>query len=246
MYKLAQGWVDPKLECRMAAHMRAWQESRQAPVKRRLETHPFVTISRQAGCQGFTVAHQLMDLLNVRFRPAIPWVAYDRELLGKVAEELHVRRDILDGLDGRYRDAMTEFFDAILNLRMDESLVFRKLAEVMRSLAIHGHAVLLGRGGYLLTQDLKNGFHIRLVAPREWRVERMAAIREVSREEAGRIVEQLQKERDCFIHTFFMQDPERPFYHDLVIDNSRFSDVQLAELVFDALVVKFGSALCGE
>ncbi len=246
MYKLAQGLMDSKVECRMAAHMRAWQESQQAPVKRQLETHPFVTISRQAGCQGFTLAHQLMDVLNGRFHPAIPWVTYDRELLGKVAEEMHVRREILDTLDGKCRDAVTEFCDAILNLRMDESLVFRKLAEVMRALAIHGHAVLLGRGGYLLTQDLKNGFHIQLVAPREWRVERTAALHQVNREEAGRIVDQLQKERDRFIHNFFIHDPDRPFYHDLVIDNSRFNDAQLAELVLAALVVRFGAAQCGE
>ncbi len=246
MYKLSPALVAPTLDFRMAAHMRAWQDNRQAPVKRQLETHPFVTISRQYGCQGLSLAHQLVDMLNVRFRPSIRWVAYDREVLGKVANELHVRREILDALDGRYRDAITEFIDAVLNIRMDESLVFRKMAEVMRSLAIHGHAVVLGRGGYLLTQDLKNGFHVRLVAPREWRVERTAVIREVSHEEAGHIVDQLQKERDRFIHTFFTQDPDRPFYHDLVIDNSRFNDTQLAELVFDALVVRFGSALCGE
>jgi cytidylate kinase len=246
MYKLSPAMMTPKLECRLAAHARAWQESQLAHVKRKLETHPFVTISRQYGCQGLSLSHQLVDMLNVRFRPSIPWVAYDRELLEKVAEELHVRREILDGLDGRYRDAVTEFCDAILNLRMDESLVFRKLAELMRSLAVHGHAVLLGRGGYLLTQNLKNGFHIRLVAPREWRVERTAVLRQVNLEEAGHIVDQLQKERDRFIRTFFTQDPDRLFYHDLVIDNSRFNDAQLAELVFDALVVKFGSALCGE
>ena len=246
MYKLSQGWVDPKLESRMAAHLRVWQTSRQAPVTRPLETLPFVTISRQAGCQGFTLAHQLMELLNVRFRPSIPWVAYDQELLGKVAAELHVRREILAAVDGRYRDAMTGFFDALLNLRMDESLVFRKMAEVMRSLAIHGRAILLGRGGNLITQDLKNGFHIQLVAPREWRVERMAAIRQVSRAEAGAIIDQVQKERDRFFHTFFTPDPARPFYHDLVIDNSRFNHEQLAELVLDALIVRFGAPLCGE
>ena len=60
---------------------------------------------------------------------------------------------------------MSEFFETILNKRVTETVVIRKIAEVIRSLAIHGHTIFVGRGSYLITQDLKTGLHIRLVAP---------------------------------------------------------------------------------
>ena len=162
------------LEARIAAHVHAWEQTRQSGKPRPPETLPFITISREFGCDAADVAQQLVKLLNERCKPIHPWVAYDRELLDKVASELHLSHDLMDALDGRRRDEMSELFETILNHKMDDALVYRKLAEVIRSLAVHGHSVLIGRGGYLLTQDLKTGMHVRLIAPRDFRIHAFA------------------------------------------------------------------------
>jgi cytidylate kinase len=244
MTKISHGWAAPDLETRIGAHVHAWAKTRQA-VRLRPETYPFVTISREFGCEALPLAQRLVEILNERCRPSIPWVAYDRELLDKVASELHLAREIVESIDGRRRDVMTELFNAVLNVKMDEALMFRKLAEVIRSLATHGHTVLLGRGGYLITQDLKTGLHVRLVAPREWRIHKVATDRNLTQAEAERIVAEGERERNRFLHTFFHQNPKHPFYHDLVIDSARFNLAQVAELIFTALAARFGQALVG-
>src|SRR5258706_15026922 len=116
------------------------------------------------------------------------WIAYDQELLDKVSDELHLARYVVVALDGRRRNEMSEVFDTILNTRVNDAVVFRKLAEVMRSLAIHGHTILVGRGSYLITQDLRTGMHVRLVAPRDWRIQKVASDREITQHEAEKIV----------------------------------------------------------
>jgi cytidylate kinase len=243
MTRISQGWVGSDVEARIAAHVHAWEKVKPLGDKRRLETYPFVCISREFGCEALPLAQHLVEVLNERCRPSIPWVSYDRELLDKVSEELHIQRAILDMLDGQRRDEMSELFDNIINRKVDDALVVRKLAEVIRTLATHGHSVLVGRGSSLVTQDLRNGMHIRLVAPRAWRVHTIAAVRNLSVAEAEKTVTEGEKQRKQYINTFFVLDPDFPFHHDLVIDNSRFNLVQITEIVFAALAARFGETL---
>ncbi len=243
MTRISQGWVGVDVEARIAAHVHAWEKVKPLAHTRRLETYPFVCISREFGCEALPLAQRLVETLNERCRPSIPWVSYDRELLDKVAEELHVRRDILDALDGGRHDEMSVLFDNIINRKVSDSLVVRKLAEVIRALAVHGHAVMVGRGSSLVTQDLRNGLHIRLVAPRAWRVHTIATVRNQTLQQAEKTVEEGEKQRQHYLETFFVIDPAQPFLPDLVIDNSRFNLVQIVELVFTALAARFGETL---
>jgi cytidylate kinase len=243
MSTLAHGWVKANLEARIAAHVHAWEKAKERGQPLAPEVYPFVTISREFGCEGSELAARLQEILNERCRPFFTWVAYDQELLHKVADELHLARGLVETIDGHRRAEMSELFDSILNRRMDEALVFRKMAEVIRSLAIHGHTILVGRGSYLLTQDLRTGMHVRLVAPREWRAHRIATDRGITYAAAAKLVEQGEHERQHYIRTFFTHDPSHPFLHDLVIDNSRFNLAQIAEIVFTALGARFGETL---
>jgi len=156
---------------------------------------------------------------------------------------MHLSRAIVESIDGHRRSEMSELFDSILNRKVDESVVFRKICRVIRSLATHGHAVLVGRGSYLITQDLKTGLHVRLVAPRAWRIHRVADVQQFSAHDAEKVVDQFEKEREKFIQTFFVHDPHKIHYHDLIIDNSRFNLAQIAEIVFTALGARFGETL---
>lgn len=245
MTKLSHGWVGSDVEARISAHVRVWEKIKPLGAHRTLETFPFVAISREFGCEGLPLAERLTEILNERCRPSIPWLAYDRELLDKVAEELHLRRDILDSLDGSRRDEMSELFDNIINRKVADAVVVRKLAEVIRSLAIHGHAILVGRGSSLCTQDLRNGLHVRLVAPRVWRVHKIATDRNIPAHEAEVIVDAGERQRHHYIATFFILDPQNGLHHDLIIDNSRFNLLQIAEIVFTALGARFGETLVG-
>jgi len=243
MNRLSHGWAVANLEARITAHVHAWEKAKCYGQPLAPELFPFVTISREYGCEGMALSLRLQDILNERCRPFFTWVAYDQAVLSKVASELNLARGVVEAIDEKRRNEMSEFFDALLNRRIDEAVVLRKLAEVIRSLAIHGHAIILGRGSHLITQDLKNGLHVRLVAPREWRVARIADDRNVSEHEADQLVTEGERGRERYIKTFFTSDPVHPYYFDVTIDNSRFNLAQVAEIVFTALGARFGETL---
>jgi hypothetical protein len=239
MSKTSHGWYGPSMEARMAAHVHAWEQSLHAPKPRHPVTNPFVTISREFGCEAVPVAHRVAQLLNEKCDQVFPWVSYDRELIDEVAKQLHLNRRVLDALDGQRRSEMTEFINSIVNLHVDDSLVFRKLAEVIRALAIHGHAILVGRGSYWLTQDLHTGLHVRIVAPREWRIKKVARVRALSLAEAEAIVNAGEQLRNHFLNTFFAQDPEHRFRFDITLDNGRLGVEQMSDIIATTIHCKF-------
>jgi len=235
------GGIHFSREARIAASVSAWHKFRERQHKHVAERLPFITISREYGCEAIGLASRLVEILNERCRPVVPWASYDREVLDRVAVEMNLSREILNSMDDRRRDAMSEFFDALLNRKVDESLMFRKIAEVMRSLALNGHTILIGRGGYLTTRDMKTGLHIRLVAPRRWRIERIAAWKGLSLKDAEADVARGEEQRGAFLKTFFLESPTHPFH--LVIENSVFGVPQMTEVVFTALAARFGEIL---
>jgi hypothetical protein len=191
------------LEARIAAHVHAWEKAKAPGHPLAPETYPFVTISREFGCEGALLAYRLQEILNERCRPFFTWAAYDQELLDKVANELHLARGVVEAIDGHRRKTMTAVFDSILNPGVDEAVVFRKIAEVIRSLAIHGHTVIVGRGSYLITQDLRTGMHVRLVAPRDWRIHKVATDRNITTAAAETIIADGEREREQYFHVFY-------------------------------------------
>ena len=81
MNKMTQAWVKPNVEGRIAAHVRAWDQLKRVGVLRVVDELPFITISREFGCEALPLAQRLATVLNQRHQPAVQWVAYDREVL---------------------------------------------------------------------------------------------------------------------------------------------------------------------
>ncbi len=243
MSKSPYGWVRPDLDARLDAHVRAWHKPKHADSPRSPEFHQFITISRQYGCEGAALAHRLVDVLNERCRPSFAWVDYDHELLNKISTDPHLRGTVTEALDSRRREGTGKLFDTILNREADDAPEMRQLAEVVRSLAILGRAILLGRGSYLITQDLKTGLHVKLIAPLDWRALHVAATREVTHGEAKKIITDGERRREQYLRKHFVEHPEHVINPDLVIDNSRFNLVQIGEIVFTAVSARLGKML---
>src|SRR5687768_12494457 len=146
---------------------------------------PFVTISRQAGAGGRTLARLLVDRLNQIDAGNTAWAAWDRELVERVAAEEHVPQSVIDDLEERRAGSWLNELFAGLSLREDPAArdrveLNRRMAGIIRAVARAGRAVLVGHGSVFATEDIPGGIHVRLVAPREHRVTQLAKARSLS------------------------------------------------------------------
>jgi len=110
----------------------------------------------------------------------------------------------------------------------------RHLTETLFSLAAHGECVIVGRGAAQIL-PVETTLRVRLVAPIEWRIKAMSRKLAVSEEEAGRQVEKVDRDRIGFVRDHFGRDATDPRQYDLVLNSSRFSVGECAELIIEAL-----------
>ncbi|HPS56993.1 MAG TPA: cytidylate kinase-like family protein [Spirochaetota bacterium] len=192
---------------------------------------PFVTISRQYGAGAYEVGEKLVTLMNERLKPEHAWAAYDRKLLDKLEKDLGLSESLAGTLTENARAKLTDLLQTNFSKFPPQVAVYRKLVENIRTLASNGNVVIIGRAGNIITEDMANGFHVRVVAPLHQRVERMSKILSVRYEEAKQIVMERDQKRDSFISEYVKHDNTDPLNYNLVLNMGKLSVDEAAEII---------------
>ncbi len=181
---------------------------------------PFVTVSREYGCGGFDVAEKTAEILNKERRPSPLWVAYDRAILGAIMEDLGISSSLLETLTSPARKQIDEFLQTALGELPPQVVVYRSLAETVRTLATNGNVIIVGRAGRAITRGMEGGYHVRIVAPMEWRVERIAGLCGLTRREAEKMILEKGRSREDFLRRFVKFESADPSDYHLVVNNA--------------------------
>jgi cytidylate kinase len=226
-------WVTKEVDDRIAQMADSVRRFRYRTAMR---TRPFVTLSREYGCDGFEVASSLAARLNALLKTEPSWAVYDRSLVEKVAGDFSIAKYLIESMTTEHRTAFEDFLRNMVLRLPSRDLIFRRTARVVKSLAWHGHAVIVGRGGVFLCADMPVGFHMQLVAPFSWRLERLAQKKGKNRTSAlERDIKEADRERKYFYLKHFQRDICCPYEFDLVINNSLFSPDQIVDLALMAM-----------
>lgn len=205
------------------------------PKKKAEGTLPFITISRQVGCRGFEVGLHLAERLN-RERPSgTPWMTYDREIVQKISDNLHMSKRLVELLTERTYARISDYMDSYFKGRPTIDTVFKETVKVVHSLCEKGHSIVIGRAGCVIGAHSSSGFHIRLTAPLSWRVERYAEAHQLSLEEAERRIQLLEPEREELFEKFYGRDISDPDLYDMTLNQAKIPPELLSDLVLKAM-----------
>lgn len=194
---------------------------------------PTVTLTREFGCEGYPVAEKLQRLLEQR--SGAPWVVMDRALLDAVAKDHNLSEEVLRnlGAKNRFLDDMLSTFSPRWKSDKD---YYRLLSRQILALAQEGNVILVGRGAAILTQEVGNCYHFRIVAPMSYKVKCVAARLEISADRAQDLVRERQEQRDAFLKDFLGRDIAEPTLYHLVFNNARFSAERMAWLMAEVVL----------
>ncbi|MGA2500202.1 MAG: cytidylate kinase-like family protein [Tepidisphaeraceae bacterium] len=196
---------------------------------------PFVTISRQAGAGGLTVAHKLVEQLNRRDPGEQPWTAWDRELVQKVAEEHHIDQSLVDALEDRGPTWLEELLGGMRISETPETAsefrVYWKTAATIRAIAQVGRCVIVGRGGVFVTANMPRGIHIRLVAPLDFRIRNYAAIFNMPVVDSEARVKELDANRAAFYRRHWPRRPLTPEAFTATFNTASVGEREVVEAV---------------
>jgi hypothetical protein len=203
--------------------------------ERPVRTPRTVTISRHAGAGSHVVADELVSRLKGR-EPggAVPWRVFDRELVQKVLEEHDLPDRVAAFMPEDRMSEISDILDELFGFRPSSRALVRRTAETILHLAELGNAILIGRGGNLITRSLPGAFHVRLVGSREQRILHAATALELDAAAASAYVRSQDLGRKRYVEKYYAEDIDDPLLYDLVINTDRVPYREAAAIIADA------------
>jgi hypothetical protein len=193
---------------------------------------PCLLVSRERGSGGGRVAHLVGERLG--------WHVFDREIVDEIAQLAHVRQQLMESVDPETRANWEDAWRPELqpeDIGCEQFL--RCLRQVVLTLGHHGDVVILGRGAqYLLPTQC--ALRVRVEAPFELRVRRVAESRKVPLPDAQAHVQEFDASRTDFIKKCFQRDPNSALNYDLIANTEDITVEAAADIVLLALRAKLG------
>jgi len=178
--------------------------------------YPSITLSREYGCEGYPLAQRLGSLLSEATGQA--WTVFDKALMERVSTHEKISLQLLHHLgdESHAQDVLRTHFGYLTH---DD--VYAQVVKHLVQVASGGCAILVGRGGAVACQDLKNCFHFRLVGSFAFRARTLARRLQVPLVEAEEQVRVQSKLREKFLSDCLHQDITAPRWYDAVFNNER-------------------------
>lgn len=215
----------------VARQMRRWELDRR--LSERFERdeaaaatrHDIITVSRERGSGG--------TLIGMMVAKTLDWEFWDREVINSMAAQLGLDPKALEAHDERPPNFLQNMMLQLLEgNRPTAGQYLRALVRVLRQIRARGNAVVMGRAGHLIIPD---ALRIRVVAPMDVRIERVAELEDMPLAEARHAVLSADRERQEFIRAHFGTDPCDPTQFDLTINTGAMNLEHAAQLVIYAL-----------
>jgi cytidylate kinase len=232
---IKEGGVNVGISALVEKRIREWETKEASPKK--VHVHPkaeevkfYIAISRECGCNAEKIGKVLEEKTG--------FLKYDSEILNYIAKNDEVRRKLFETLDDRTM-GWIESICSVLTLgpSVTETEYFNRLTHELLAVCHNSHAIIIGRAAsFILPRE--QGLAVRLVAPRDYRLEKYAKRMEVDLKTAAMQMERIDHERGNFVESHFGKYAFDPRRYDLVINVSQFSQEQVIDMILMALKAK--------
>lgn len=196
---------------------------------------PVVTISRQYGAGGHTLAKALGERLGYR--------VVERELFAHIAEKAGVSHKSVELAEKDTGNLLSRLINEVLSqafapkqvreswLDLTEDKYLDWVRSVMTELAARGDVVIVGRGGQYLLPKRSDIVKVLLVAEMEDRIRFMMGHYGLDRERAEQVVRKEEKRRANYLKAFGFNNLDDPNLYSLVLNTGRMSLKEAEELI---------------
>jgi cytidylate kinase len=197
-----------------------------------------ITVSRQFGAGGSQV--------GARVAQALGWRVVDNELVERVAARAGLAPEDVAHLEER----VTTFIERLARTLvaatpellvpaeaggtappMSEADLVRVTELVVEEVAAEGKVVLVGRAAPAVLIREREAIHVRVVAPRDWRIRAVAERRGISPEEAAILTDETDKMRTRYHRQHYHRDWADPANYHIVLNTAALGHDGAAELV---------------
>ena len=201
-----------------------------------------IAINRELGSGGRTVGRKLAERLHVEF--------YDKALIKTLEERYSLSVEEIEKLKGQSRNWLAELKRAlfasegiavtsnyILAVPGDKPIqpttydIFKAEQEILKSIAAEESCVIAGRSGFYVFRDHPNHLSVLIQASIPFRIERVMRKQNMTREQAVKTIEQIDKMRENYIKEFTKTSRYDTRNYDLVITADGKTEDQIVDII---------------
>ena len=197
-------------------------------------TKPTITISQMRGAGGDQVVPKLVDYLRPHTPNGCQWAVYDKNFMVKVLEDHGLSKMLADSLPEAKEPLVTELINKLRSGHPSAAKIVELAVETIWRLAEGGYVILVGRAANVITAELKNVFHVRLVGSLDQRIENTRLAHNFDRHTALKQVKAEDEAKKLYVKEYFGRDIDDPELYHLIVNTDRFSHEQAAWLIGDA------------
>ena len=178
-----------------------------------------ITVSKQLGSLGEEIASAVAEKLQYEY--------VDKERLGKILADFGFGGPEVDKFD----EKKPPFWDSLVIQRTN---FLYSIRAAIYEFARKGNVVIVGRGGQVLLKNLPGTLHIRIFAPFDLRVKRLAENAGVDEKPAARLIRRSDHDSAGYIQSFFNADWNDVNLYDLLINTEKLSPDAAVQLILDS------------
>jgi cytidylate kinase len=209
------------------------KDSSETPAK------PAITIARQEGAGGLTVASSLAEYLQTHVPSRDVWTVFSQRLVAKVLEDHHLDQRAAGFMKEGHKGVVTDAIEELLGLHpSDWTFVQRANATILR-LAQAGNVILVGRGANIVTSKLPTVFHVYLIGSFEKRVEQAQKVFNLDRKSAITYIKKKDEDRRRYLKDNFDKDIDDPLLYHVIINTDLVQHDEAARLIGNEVIKRF-------
>ena len=201
-----------------------------------------IAINRELGSGGRTVGRKLAERLHVEF--------YDKALIKTLEERYSLSVEEIEKLKGRSHNWLAELKRAlfasegmavtsnyILAVPGDKPIqpttydMFMAEQEILKSIAAEESCVIAGRSGFYVFRHHPNHLSILIQASMPFRIERVMRKQGMSKEQAVKTIEKIDKMRENYVKEFTKTSRYDTRNYDLVITADGKTEEQIVDII---------------
>ena len=195
-----------------------------------------ITISRQYGAGGSEVAR--------RVATALDWALVDNDVVDKVAERAGMSAEEVAQHDERAPGFIERLARALATSAPDvvttqetpmpgrtEQWLVQLTESVVAEIAEQERVVLVGRAAPAVLGRRSGTLHVKLVAPRPWRISVAARRNGVDLKAAERMMEDTDNNRRRYHRQYYQRDWDDPCNYDMVLNTEALGYEEVVEVI---------------
>lgn len=193
-----------------------------------------VTISRQFGSMGRSIAHRLSEILEIEF--------LDRDIVEATAKRMGLPVSVISEEEENGKSGST-FFRRMYPLGIGvpnlKDEIFEVQKNIIRDFASKESCIIVGRCAESILSDFENRLSVYIYAPYEARLKNCTDLLNMDLKTAKGMIKEVDTARENY-HRLYCPDYTSPFdYRDIMLDSGRFGIEGTAKVIADIVREKW-------